>query len=287
MFYLLQNLALQTWFQVRVPRDDFSIYDDMYDFNLENAWGQFKEVEENLFLQAPTVESAADKLKNSRGGSALPDEDDHLIQIREQPEHVAAVQETKRFKRAAVKKNLGSHDYLGSSMVAGKSADFLGSVTNSDFAINQALSAADKLRDAQRPHHRSPFPHTDLNETITVKSAIAGVGVRQETPDITVSGLSHRLGKFQTANNSLVKSIKKAAVSVSSAKIVKRTQGILMSNSIPGPLSKSKNSQNRTFHLLNVTKERQHLQSVMESDLNESVDQTLTEKCKLSSNLQF
>lgn len=251
-------------------RDDFLAYDDTYDINFENSDGPLRNNVDLHYLQAPALE-----MPDNNGDRQLPSdgldvtEDDHLIKVQEHFRNNED-QDVQRPKRAAVKKNLASLTYAGSSMIAGKSADFPVSVTNSEFAINQALLTATKLRNMERPRHRSPFPQTDSNETNAVIAFFNQKDIHHghgHTQNIVSTESSVHL-KYENS--------KVDDHMLNSTVLLNKTQIHALENRTSDSVSKLDHSSFRKT-LASWTKEKERRQNRMEKEFNESIDQ-LTEK---------
>lgn len=272
--------------KIRMPREEFSVYDEFYDLALEKADNFMKNAPDINFnyLQAPAAGLAENNLHSRIKKVALipGEEDDDLIRLQEPNRDYGGRDSTKRHKRAAVKKNLASKSYFESSMVAGQSADFPGSVTNSDSAIRRALLAADQLKGAERPRHRSPFPQTDVNNTsveMNSKRIVRTGGTSKLNGSLygSINDRQQNHGQFpQHANSHPNQSI---TLSVNST--TNNLPSITMiNNSMRSThvLTSVRNRNVKNFlRLLNSTKEKR-LHNLMENELNESIDQTLMEK---------
>lgn len=273
--------------KIHMPRDEFSIYDDLYDLGVDNVDDLMKNVDVNLNNYQPhdtNVENDS-KPHPKKGAAGVQQDDDYLIKLQGPFEDYANVKDKARHKRAAVKKNLGSLSYHGSSMVAGRSADFPGSVTNSESAINQALMEADKLREAERPRHRSPFPlmdfnesHLNLNKSSISKEGQAGLLYFPLTSNNTGSkdnyllkearGLMNLTNKVQGAQEHSL-----AFDAGNKTQIFKRPLGISRDKPSNDSLLVEKPQAQG-----NLTKVRQRFHNLMANELNESFDQTLVNK---------
>lgn len=250
------------------------------------------------FLQPPGL--AQEDLHLQEAALMEKQKDDHLISLQAEPLiEPDNARDTKRHKRAAVKKNLASHSYHGSSMIAGQSADFPGSVIDSKYAIQQAIMTADKLRYAERPRHRSPFPQSEFNETLILQvknnhgqvhntsyqknpfmqntSVIEGdvdekIGV--VTPEDNVShkkyDAKHIVGNWTSQVKRPLTVLKKGF----NASNLHQSASDLKILKVLGALGGTREN----LSTKNPTKARQHLHNVMENDLNESVDRKLIQK---------
>lgn len=251
-------------------------------------------------LQPPPPGFSQDDLKSRLKKAALEikEEDDHLIKPREpfkDNDHLK-----KREKRAAVKKNLGSHSYHESSMIAGQAADFPGGVTISENTMNEALFRAKHIKEAERPRHRSPFPQMELNESHIFRNdkfeeSGKGQGVDNHLELQMKQNLSsvenvtdYKLKKtFKgdfwnqklVGNRSLSQPPNLSTVILKTGPIVSQVKGSnIMNSSNPRVISFRGNGGKVFSQIHNLTRAKQLLHSQMEHDLNESADQLLMEK---------
>lgn len=286
----------QNSLKVRMPRDEFSVYDDLYDLGFENTDQLLREMADVNFnnLQPPPPGFSQDDLKSRLKKAALEikEEDDHLIKPREPFGEYENMNFGMRQKRAAVKKNLGSHSYRESSMIAGQAAEFPGGVTISESSLNEAVLKAKKLKESDRPRHRSPFPKLESNETYILKERNFHESGREGVLDkhielkikqnfsLIKNGTEQKLGtalKGDFWNQELVRN----HIQPSNFSIVKHRSGSIsaqVNTSLPRVVSIRRKGVKAYSQLFNLTRAKQVLHTQMEHDLNESADQTLMEK---------
>ncbi|XP_034233894.1 N-acetylglucosamine-1-phosphotransferase subunits alpha/beta [Thrips palmi] len=285
--------------KLRMPRDEFSVYDDLYDLGFENTDQLLRDMADTNFnnLQPPPPGFSQDDLKGRLKKAALEikEEDDHLIKPREPFGDYDNMNYGVRQKRAAVKKNLGSHSYRESSMIAGQAADFPGAVTISESEINEALLNAKKPKEAERPRHRSPFPQMEMNETLIFRSGnfqengieqivvdhgqnasfIENGTERKPRPSFKGGFWNQKLMRNSSFNQPSNLIAGKHRTGPITAKV---HSSVVVNASTPKVLPKRGNGGKGYSQVYNLTRAKQLLHSQMEHDLNESADQTLMEK---------
>ncbi|KAK3907559.1 N-acetylglucosamine-1-phosphotransferase subunits alpha/beta [Frankliniella fusca] len=252
--------------KIRMPREEFSVYDEFYDIALGKADNLLNNAADLNFnyLQPPASGIFENNLNSRLKKAALnhAEEDDDLIRLQEPIKEYGEIESMKRHRRAVVKKNLASKSYLESSMVAGQSADFPGSVTNSDSTAKRVLLAADQLRRAERPRHRSPFPQTDLNITN------AGKNEKKEGKDSDISNFG-LVNMHLNGSNINIYNLTNNLKGINSFS----NDNVLSTNRLFSVMNRQKNSPRTS----NSTKVK-HIHNLMENELNESIDQMLIEK---------